>query len=105
MKNEKFFQIDHLAQGFKQRAIRGGALTLIEQGGILLIHIITLMVLVRILPQQDFGLIAMIVPLTTFIMLFNDLGLSTAVVQKKEITHDQVNGLFWINIFLSAVTA
>ena len=71
----------------------------------LFIHIATLMVLVRILTQEQFGLMAMIVPITSFVMLFNDMGLSTAVVQREKITHAQVSGLFWINLGISGVLA
>jgi PST family polysaccharide transporter len=35
--------------------------------------------------------------------LFKDLGLSTATVQWREITHEQVNGLFWINVGLGFI--
>lgn len=59
------------------------------------------MVLARLLTPQDFGLIAMVTALTGFIMIFKDLGLSMATVQRAEINHGQISTLFWINVALS----
>lgn len=60
------------------------------------------MVLARILTPRDFGLIAMVAAVTGFIMIFKDLGLSMATVQKAEINHGQVSTLFWINVAISS---
>mgnify|MGYP006289357683 CR=1 FL=1 len=59
------------------------------------------MILARILTPQDFGLIAMVVAVTGFILVFKNLGLSMATVQKAEINHGQVSTLFWINVAMS----
>ncbi|MBN1795963.1 MAG: lipopolysaccharide biosynthesis protein [Sedimentisphaerales bacterium] len=59
------------------------------------------MVMARILTPGDFGLLAMIFPITGFINLFKDLGLSQATVQKEDVDHQQVSNLFWINVALS----
>jgi PST family polysaccharide transporter len=58
--------------------------------------------LARLLMPSDFGLIAMVTAITGFVAKFKDAGLSTATVQRKDITHDQVSTLFWINVALSA---
>jgi len=58
-------------------------------------------VLARLLTPQDFGLIAMVTAVTGFVMMFKDMGLSMATVQKAEINHAQISTLFWINIGLS----
>jgi PST family polysaccharide transporter len=55
-----------------------------------------------LLTPKDFGLIAMVTAITGFIMVFKDLGLSMATVQRAEINHGQVSTLFWINVALSA---
>ena len=60
------------------------------------------MVLARILTPRDFGLIAMVAAVTRFILVFKDLGLSMATVQKAEINHGQISTLFWINIAISS---
>ncbi|MBP6366716.1 MAG: lipopolysaccharide biosynthesis protein [Nitrosomonas sp.] len=50
----------------------------------------------RFLEPSDFGLIAAVAPVLTFIILFQDIGIQQAVIQRKEISEDQLNRLFWI---------
>jgi len=55
------------------------------------------MILARILAPSDYGINAMAVAITGFAMIFSNLGLSTATIQRTDITHEQVSTLFWIN--------
>ena len=80
-------------------------ITLLAQGGRFLLGLVSLAVLARLLTPEDYGLVGMVAPITGFIGLFKDLGLSMATVQKDQITHEQVNTLFWINVALSLVLA
>src|SRR5690606_23497402 len=41
--------------------------------------------------------LAMVVAITSIAERFKDLGLSLATVQRREITHQQVSTLFWMN--------
>jgi len=54
--------------------------------------------LARLLTPQDFGLIAMTVVFTNFVMVFRDLGLTAALVQRKELTEEHLSSSFWLNI-------
>lgn len=87
----------------KGRSVRGGAVTLSAQGVKFVLQLCSTAVLARLLTPADFGLIAMVAAFTGFVVLFNDLGLSMATVQRAEITHEQVSTLFWINVALSVV--
>jgi PST family polysaccharide transporter len=40
----------------------------------------------------------MVLAITSFADLFRDLGLSSAAIQKKNLTRDQQSNLFWINV-------
>jgi PST family polysaccharide transporter len=66
---------------------------------------VSTMILARLLTPRDFGLVAMVTTVTSFLGVFKDAGLSIATVQRERITHAQVSNLFWINIAVSAVTA
>lgn len=99
------FETKHLTQDIKERSVRGGIAALLGQGAHFVIHTASTMVLARLLTPADFGLIAMVAAVTGFANLFKDLGLSTATVQKPDITHDQINTLFWINVAVSALIA
>ncbi len=52
----------------------------------------------RLLEPSDFGLVAMATTVTVFVSIFTDMGLSTATIQRKEITHEVVSILFFLNL-------
>lgn len=99
------FATAHLRAGLGRRALRGGALTMAGQATRLVIQIGSTILLARLLPPADFGLVAMVVALTGLAALFGDLGLSMATVQRTEITQAQVSTLFWVNVAAGAVIA
>jgi len=82
----------------KERSIRGGTVTVLSQVISYAITVISTVVLARLLTPEDYGTISMVLVLISFLGLFRDLGLSSATIQSKNISHDQVSKLFWINI-------
>lgn len=101
----ELFDTAHLMGDLKGRSARGGAVTLVSQGGLFILQMGATVVLARLLIPADFGLIAMVAAFTGFAGLFRDLGLSTATVQRASITHAQVSTLFWINVGVSLLLA
>jgi len=95
-----FFDTEKLKGDMKQRAIRGGIITSVSQVIMFVLRLASIMVLARLLIPEHFGLIGMVTALTVFIEKFEDLGLGDAVVQRKEITHEQVSTLFWLNMVI-----
>ena len=59
------------------------------------------MILARLLVPSDFGIVGMVSAITGLLGSFGDLGLSSATIQREEITHEQVSTLFWINVAFS----
>ena len=96
-----FFDTEYLKADLKGRSVRGGAVTMAAQGVIFPLRIGSTVVLARLLTPQDFGLIAMVTVITGFVMMFKDMGLSMATVQRDEVNHAQISTLFWINVGLS----
>jgi O-antigen/teichoic acid export membrane protein len=90
--------IEHLQVDLKGRSVRGGILSVIAQGAQVLLQSISTVVLARLLTPTDFGLVAMVTAITAIAVGFADLGLTEATIQRKEISHDQVSTLFWINV-------
>src|SRR5579871_5837242 len=103
------FATDHLHDDLKGRSVRGGVLSLFAQGAQFVLQSTATIVLTRLLTPVDFGLVAMVTAITTVASGFADLGLTEATIQRKEITHNQVSALFWINIgvglLLTIITA
>jgi O-antigen/teichoic acid export membrane protein len=84
----------------KERTIRGGFAKVCSQAANFLLRIGSLMVLARLLEPKDFGLVGMVTALIGVLNLFRDFGLSTATVQRKTVTDEQLSTLFWINMLV-----
>lgn len=84
--------------GLKRSAVRSWAVTAFAQGAQFGLTLVSTAIIARILTPADYGLIAMVTALLTFISRFKDLGLSQATVQRDTITEQQVSGLFWFNV-------
>jgi len=103
--HQKHLSTDHLLKNLKGRTISGGLVTVISQGFQFALNMASLTILARLLTPRDFGLVAMVMTIMSFLQVFKDAGLSAATVQKEGITQAQVSNLFWVNIGLSgAVT-
>jgi O-antigen/teichoic acid export membrane protein len=61
------------------------------------------LILARVLFPEDYGIIGMAVVFTSIIAVFNDLGLSAALIQRKEkhLTEEHYNAAFWSGIIWS----
>lgn len=97
----KWFDTEHLKSDLKGHSIRGGFSTIGGQIFSFLLSISSTIVLARLLMPNDYGLVAMVTAVTGFVAIFNDLGLSAAVIQKNSINQQQVSAVFWINIGIS----
>jgi O-antigen/teichoic acid export membrane protein len=100
-KHDVYFRTDHLKTDLGGRTARGGAVTVVSQALKFLISMVGTVVLARLLTPQDYGLIGMVAVVIGFVSMFKDLGLSTATIQRPEITNAQISTLFWINLALS----
>ncbi len=92
-----FFKTSHIQANLKTRSIRGGMITMFNYGVSFLLRTGSTIVLARLLTPRDYGLIAMVTAITSFVMMLKDMGLSTATIQKAEVNHSQVSTLFWLN--------
>jgi O-antigen/teichoic acid export membrane protein len=100
---DHLFVREHLKWQLKGRAVRGGLTTMIAEFVSFTLRMGSTIVLARILLPEQFGLIGMVTALLTIAERFKDLGLSTATVQRNQITHEEVSALFWINVGFGVV--
>jgi O-antigen/teichoic acid export membrane protein len=101
---EQHFATGHLLSNLRRRTISSGLVTASAQGAQFFLNLAYIMVIARLLVPQDFGLVAMVATVMGFLRIFQDAGLSTATVQREEITHAQVSNLFWVNVAVGGVT-
>ncbi|RYD75438.1 MAG: lipopolysaccharide biosynthesis protein, partial [Verrucomicrobiaceae bacterium] len=87
----------------KRKSVRGGAVTVASQVVSIGIQLTSTVVLARLLVPEDYGIMAMVMAVTSFVGLFRDMGLSSAAIQRKEITSAQQNNLFWLNVALGTI--
>jgi PST family polysaccharide transporter len=87
----------------KERSVRSGAITLVDQALSHGVHLVSVVILARLLTPEDYGVVAMVTAVTGFLSLFKDLGLSSATIQCHDITSDQLSALFWVNAGLGAL--
>ena len=97
--------VDHLQSDIVARSVRSGGITIMAQGAKVLFQGVAIVILARLLAPTDFGVFAMVAAFLTLLELFKDLGLSTATVQRPEITLRQVSTLFWLNAALGVLVA
>jgi O-antigen/teichoic acid export membrane protein len=102
--NQQHFATDHLLPNLRQRTISSGLITAAAQGVQFFLNLAYIMVLARLLTPREFGLVAMVAIVMDFLRIFQDPGLSTATVQRQQITHAQVSNLFWVNVSVGGVT-
>ncbi|MDM7998330.1 MAG: MOP flippase family protein [Acidobacteriota bacterium] len=58
-----------------------------------------LIVLAWLLMPDDFGLMAMVYVVIGFAQMYNDLGISLALIHHRDVTHEELSSLYWLNIF------
>lgn len=78
--------------------------TLINASGKYLKVILTVLVnavLARLLTPYDFGIVAVITVFTTFFTTLSDMGLGPAIVQKKQLTDNDIDSLFTYSLYIS----
>ena len=98
---DQHLRTDHLLTNLETRALSSGVMILTSQGAQFILNLGSIMVLARLLNPDDFGLVAMLMTVMSFLRVFREAGLSTATIQREAITHAQVSNLFWVNIALS----
>ena len=94
---------DYFGQAIDQHTIsehsaRGLRVVFASQAIKLLLLVISNICLARLLMPEDFGLVAMAVAFTGFLILFRDMGISAAIIQKETISDAETSNVFWLNL-------
>ncbi len=70
----------------------------LERWGALGVTVVVGIILARILDPDAYGTIALVTLFTTFLQVFVDSGLGTALIQKKDTDELDFSSVFWFNI-------
>lgn len=62
-------------------------------------------ILARLLMPAEFGLIAVVLAIMSFLQIFADAGVSSAIIHYQDITAKQLSSLYWLNVCISFLLA
>lgn len=88
-------------KGIKGKAIKGVKWTTISAAVAAIVQILKISILARYLDKADFGIMALVVFVLGFMSLFMDMGLSSAIMHKQNITKKEYASLYWVNFGFS----
>jgi PST family polysaccharide transporter len=86
----------------RDRVLRGIVFVAVAQVVRISVQFVSVIVLSRLLTPKDFGVIAMISPLISFVNLLQGMGLASAIANSRQVTYSQLSTVFWINAGISA---
>lgn len=67
------------------------------------LQLLQVAVLARFLSPADYGLMAMVTVALSYAALFSDMGLSTAFVQRQQISQEERSSLYWLSVAVGGV--
>jgi len=85
----------------KKQAISGAKWTTVSTMFLAVAQLIKISVLARFLDKTDFGLMAIVVFVLNFTNLFVDMGLTSAILHKQDISKNEYASLYWLNFIFS----
>lgn len=88
-----------------RRGARGGGITLASQGIRVALQVLGVIVLARLLPPDNFGLIAMVAVFVAGADLIRDFGMPMAALRAPELSRQHASNLFWVSVALGVSAA
>ena len=87
----------------KDKALKGVKWTAISSFTASAAQLIQIIILTHFLSPFDFGLFAIAIIVLSFSQMFIDFGVSNAIIYKQDITKQQLDTLYWLNILTGIV--
>ena len=69
------------------------------------VQLLNIVVLARLIPPGEYGLMAMALVVTNFAGLVRGLGTAAAIIQKKNLEERTINAIFWLNVCMGCAIA
>lgn len=87
----------------KQQMLSGVLYTAISKYSGLVISLVVMAVLARLLSPNDFGTVAIATIFINFFSIFTNIGISSAIVQNKELTSRDINNIYMVTLWIGAI--
>ncbi len=88
-------------QSLKQKTAQGLFWGLLSSGGTQLLNLIIGIFLARLLSPEEYGIVGMLLIFSLIACNLQDSGFYTALINIKDIKHNDYNAVFWFNIGVS----
>ncbi len=85
--------------------IRGVFWSAIEKYSGLIISILVSMVLARLLSPKDYGTVAIVSVIIAFLQMFVSLGIGPAIIQRKDLSQENLNSIFTFSLVAGTVVS
>lgn len=90
-------------QSLKQKTAQGLFWGILSSGGMQLLNLIIGIFLARLLSPAEYGIVAMLAIFTLIAGNLQDSGFSVALINVKDIKHEDYNSVFWFNVIMSVI--
>jgi PST family polysaccharide transporter len=101
--SERYFRTDEVRSDLRHRSVRSGLIAATGNATQIGLQVGSIMVLARVLTPEDFGVIAMVVPIALLSMSIASLGLQAALIHREDLSHTDASLMFWfaakVNLF------
>ncbi len=85
----------------KHKMLSGTAWQFAERMGGNLLQLVCTIIIARLLTPTEYGIVALLTIVINLCATFIEGGFRNAIVQKKEITEDDLSSVFWLNLSIS----
>lgn len=89
----------------KRQVFSGIRWTTLSSLGRAVLQFMQIVILAHLLTPAEFGLIAVVVAIMSFLQIFADAGISNAIIHHQDISQDQLSSLYWLNVGASTILA
>jgi O-antigen/teichoic acid export membrane protein len=86
------------APPMRRRVMGGLGWTGASEAVVQVLRMLTAIILARLLAPDDYGLAALALVFSSLVLVFSDLALGAAIVQRKELTEDDRATAFWMSV-------
>jgi O-antigen/teichoic acid export membrane protein len=89
----------------KGKAVRGAGISTVGQLAGFVCHIAGVIIMARLLSPEDFGLVMMVTAINLWLVNFGANGFPEYMIQKRDISHEEVSSLFWLHLAIAVALA
>lgn len=89
--------------GLRARVMQGVAWKILTQVVLQVVRAATTIVIARLLLPDEYGIAMMAIVVSSIALIFSDLALGAALIQRKELSQDDRSTVFWLSVGVGVV--